>query len=228
MHPDRIRLNADEVERTILAACQRSGRSRSEVLLIAVSKTFTAADVESALRCGISEIGENRVQEARDKKPEVTTPARWHLIGHLQSNKAAEAVRLFDVVHTIDSAELAARLGREAARQNKALEVLLQVNVGNEPQKSGIAPAEARALAHQVAAIDSLRLTGLMTIPPAGDPTGSRRCFAELRALRDLLAQDLGASFRHLSMGMSDDFEAAIEEGSTMIRVGRGIFGNRG
>lgn len=215
---DEIRANAEAVEQRIAAACQRAGRARSEVRLVTVSKTFPASDVEHAIAAGMTDIGENKVQEARDKKPAVASGARWHLIGHLQSNKAKDAVRLFDVIQTVDSFELAEKLGRAAEAAGKRQDVLLQVNVGLESQKSGAAPEETAALVKRIEAIVSLRLTGLMTIPPVGD---ARPYFRELRAMRD----DLGLT--ELSMGMTDDFETAIEEGATIIRVGRAIFGSR-
>jgi PLP dependent protein len=215
---DEIRANVAAVEERIAAACHRAGRDRSEVRLVAVSKTFPAADVEHAVAAGMTDIGENKVQEARDKKPSVGSNARWHLIGHLQSNKAKDAVRLFDVIQTVDSFELAEKLSRAAAAAGKRQDVLLQVNVGRETQKSGVAPEETAALVQRIAALESLRVTGLMTIPPVGE---ARRHFRELRAMRD----DLGLT--ELSMGMTDDFETAIEEGATIIRVGRAIFGSR-
>jgi pyridoxal phosphate enzyme (YggS family) len=213
-----IRDNVAEVDRRIAAACARAGRKREEVTLVAVSKTFPAAAVDEALAAGVREIGENRVQEAREKKPLVAAQARWHLIGHLQSNKAKEAARCFDIVQTVDSAALGEKLARAAA---DPIEVLLQVNVGDEPQKSGVPRVEVEPLVHALRGMSGLRVTGLMAIPPAGTAEETRRWFRELRAMRDALG------LRHLSMGMSDDYEAAIEEGSTIVRVGRAIFGSR-
>ena len=207
------------VERRIADACARAGRQRDEVTLVAVSKTKPAAMIEEAIAAGVTEVGENRVQEARDKKPLVHGSARWHLIGHLQSNKAKDAVRLFDVIQTIDSVELAEKVARAAASAGKVQEVLIEVNIGDEPQKSGALPADVERLARSVGSIDALRLRGLMAIPPAED---ARRWFRELRALRD------AAGLPELSMGMTEDFETAIEEGATIIRVGRAIFGERG
>jgi hypothetical protein len=219
---DEIRANIAGLEERIAGACSRVGRSRSEVHLVAVSKTFPAGDVDHAIAAGMTDIGENKVQEARDKKPLVRANARWHLIGHLQSNKAKDAVRLFDVIQTIDSIELAEKIARAAGAAGKTQDVLLQVNIGREEQKSGVDPADVAALAKRVGAIPSLRLTGLMTIPPLGEAGEMRPWFRELRAMRDDLALE------HLSMGMTDDFEVAIEEGATIIRVGRAIFGSRG
>ncbi|HLI80784.1 MAG TPA: YggS family pyridoxal phosphate-dependent enzyme [Candidatus Binataceae bacterium] len=203
--------NLAAVEARISAACVRAGRKRSEVTLVAVSKTFPAERVTEAIAAGVTHIGENRVQEARDKKPLVHGSARWHLIGHLQSNKAKDAVRIFDVIETVDSVELAQKVA--------ACDVLLQVNIGDEPQKSGIAPADVESVVKQIHSIGGIRLVGLMAIPPIGD---SRPYFRRLRQLRDQVG------LQHLSMGMSEDFEAAIEEGSTMVRIGRAIFGPRG
>ncbi len=216
-----IRENLAAVEQRIRAACARAGRQRGDVTLVAVSKTFPASYVEEAIAAGATDIGENRVQEARDKKPQVRGAARWHLIGHLQSNKAKDAVRLFDVVETVDSTELAGKLARAAEVARKAQDVLLEVNIGNEPQKSGIVPADLERIAAEVRAFAPLRLVGLMAIPPHGTPEETRAYFRKLRAMRDALG------LQHLSMGMSEDFEAAIEEGSTMVRVGRAIFGER-
>jgi pyridoxal phosphate enzyme (YggS family) len=218
---DEIRNAAAAVEARIAAACARAGRTRDAVKLVAVSKTFPAPDVEHVIAAGLTDLGENKVQEARDKKPAVTGSARWHLIGHLQSNKAKDAVRIFDMIQTVDSVELAEKLARAADAAGKRQDVLLQVNIGREMQKSGAAVEEVAALARRIGAIASLRLGGLVAIPPAGEAEEMRSYFRELRRLRD----DLG--LEELSMGMTDDFEVAIEEGATIIRVGRAIFGSR-
>lgn len=220
--PEEIRANFAQVEARIRAACQRAGRERSDVTLVAVTKTFPAESVGAAIAAGATDVGENKVQEARDKKPISQGQARWHLIGHLQSNKAKDAVRIFDVIQTIDTIALAEKVAKAAAAANKRQAVLLEINIGREPQKAGADPAEVEALAAAVARIDELSLTGLMTIPPAGDERSTRAYFAEMRKMGDALGLD------HLSMGMTDDFEAAIEEGATIIRVGRAIFGSRG
>jgi pyridoxal phosphate enzyme (YggS family) len=217
-----IRDNVAGVEERIARACARAGRARGEVTLVAVSKTFPAEFVDEAIAAGISEIGENRVQEAREKKPLVRGVARWHLIGHLQTNKAKDAVKLFDVIQAVDSLELAEKLARAAESHGKRQEIMLQVNIGDEPQKSGIARTEVETIARQAATFASLNVIGLMAIPPIGTADASRPYFRELRSMRDALGVE------HLSMGMSEDFEAAIEEGSTIVRVGRAIFGSRG
>lgn len=220
--PDEIRANLAQVDSRVRVACQRAGRDRGDVTLVAVTKTFAAEAVTAAIAAGATDVGENKVQEARDKKPLSSGAARWHLIGHLQSNKAKDAVRIFDVIQTIDTLPLAEKVARAAGTAGKRQDVLLEVNLGREPQKAGVDAAEVEALAAAVSRIPELSLTGLMTIPPAGDEKASRRWFTQLRTMRDVIG------LQHLSMGMTDDFETAIEEGATIIRVGRAIFGSRG
>ncbi|MGZ5431920.1 MAG: YggS family pyridoxal phosphate-dependent enzyme [Thermoanaerobaculia bacterium] len=222
LRADEIRTNVSALEARIAAACARAGRARADVRLVAVTKTFPASDVDHAIAAGMTDVGENKVQEARDKRPSVSGSARWHLIGHLQSNKAKDAVRLFDVIQTIDSVDLAERVARFAESEGKRQEVLVQVNVGEEEQKNGAEIADIPSLVRRVSALPSLHLSGLMAIPPFLEAEAMRPYFRRLRALRD----DLGLP--ELSMGMTDDFEVAIEEGATMIRVGRAIFGARG
>ncbi len=217
---DEIRANLAAVNARIEAACAKGGRRREEVTLVAVSKTFPAEAVTNAIAAGATHVGENKVQEARDKKPLVAGTARWHLIGHLQSNKAKDAVRLFDVIETVDSVELAEKIAKAALAAGKRQEILLQVNVGREEQKSGADPKDLPALAREVAAIDGISLRGLMAIPPFDEDP--RPHFRTLRELKERIG------VAELSMGMSEDFEIAIEEGSTIVRVGRAIFGARG
>ena len=220
---EEIRANVAAVNARIEAACARVGRDRRDVTLVAVSKTFPAEAVSHAVAAGVTDIGENRVQEAREKKDSqwsAGAPLRWHLIGHLQSNKAKDAVRIFDMIETVDSAALAEKIAKAAESIGKRQEVLLQINIGREEQKSGADPREAASVAKQIASMDSLLLRGLMTIPPEDD--NPRRWFSEMNAIRN----DLG--LKELSMGMSHDYEIAIEEGSTIVRVGRAIFGARG
>jgi len=213
--------NLAEVKRRIAIACVRASRDPHAVTLVAVTKVFPADYVTQAIAAGATDVGENRVQEARDKKPLVAGGARWHLIGHLQSNKAKDAVRLFDMIQTVDSLDLGQKIARAAVAAGKRQEVLLQVNVGGEEQKSGAPAADAESLARALRGIDALELRGLMTIPPIGEPEETRRYFRQLRSMRDTLGLD------QLSMGMTDDFEIAIEEGATIVRVGRAIFGSR-
>lgn len=216
------------VRERIAAACARSGRAPEEVTLVAVSKTMTAELIDEALAAGAEHIGENRVQEARDKFPLLTHPARRHLIGTLQSNKAKLAVQLFDVIQTIDSIALAQAVSRYAANEGREIDILVQVNVGEEPQKSGVSPAETGPLVEAVSGLPNLRLRGLMAIPPHDqDEWLLRHHFRVLRGLRETIQRESSDRLPELSMGMTDDFEIAIEEGATIVRVGRAIFGER-
>ncbi len=219
---EEIRANYAAVERRLAAACKRAGRNPSEVTIVAVTKTFPAEVVTAGIAAGAREIGENRVQEGRDKRPLVQGAARWHLIGHLQSNKAKDAVRTFDVIQTIDSVSLAEKVAKAALAAGKGVELLLEVNIGHELQKDGVDPAEIESLARSVRTIDGVKLSGLMAIPPVSDETATRAYFRELRSMCN------GLGLQHVSMGMTDDFEIAIEEGATIVRVGRAIFGSRG
>ena len=217
-----IRANLGRVQEAVARACARAGRSSDDVLLIAVSKTMDAERVRMAVAAGVAALGENRVQEARDKIEALGRPVPWHLIGGLQTNKARDAARLFDWIHSVDRLELAQELSRRAHSAERTLNILLQVNLGDEPQKGGVAPAETKRLGEAVAGLPGLRLRGLMAIPPAATtPSLTRPHFRTLRELRD------GLGLEHLSMGMSADYEVAIEEGATMVRVGTAIFGQR-
>ncbi|HSL48776.1 MAG TPA: YggS family pyridoxal phosphate-dependent enzyme [Candidatus Deferrimicrobiaceae bacterium] len=217
-----IRANLGRVQEAVARACARAGRSPDHVLLIAVSKTVDAERVRLAVAAGVAALGENRVQEAREKIEALGRPVPWHLIGSLQTNKAKEAARLFDWIHSVDRLELAQELSRRAHGAQRTLDILLQVNLGDEPQKGGVAPAELRRLCDAAAGLPALRVRGLMAIPPAAPtPEETRPYFRTLRELRDRLGLE------HLSMGMSADYEVAIEEGATMVRVGTAIFGPR-
>jgi pyridoxal phosphate enzyme (YggS family) len=221
LSPEEIKANFEKVMRRVAAACARAGRNAADVTLVAVTKTFGAEAATAAIAAGATDIGENRVQETRDKKPAVVGTARWHLIGHLQTNKAKDAVRLFDVIETVDTVELAQKIASAAAREGKRQQILIEVNIGREAQKAGADPDAVPALAREIAAIEGLFLRGLMAIPPHGTPEETRPWFRELRKLRD------ATGLPELSMGMTEDFEVAIEEGSTIVRVGRAIFGER-
>lgn len=219
-----------EVRRRVADAATASGRTPDSITLIAVGKTFPAEVVAEAVSAGAFDLGENRVQEAVAKKPGVAG-ARWHLIGPLQRNKARAALVVFDVVHTLDRPEIADRLQYLLAEHwpERRLEVLVEVNVGSEPQKAGALPDEAAELLQHALACDRLSVRGLMAIPPWGrEPEESRPYFRALRELRDDLQLQVGAPLPELSMGMSHDFELAIAEGATMVRVGTAIFGPRG
>lgn len=218
------------VRERVATAARLSARDAAEVTLIAVSKTHPAAAVAEAISSGVTDLGENRVQEGAAKKPGLAA-ATWHLIGPLQRNKAGLALATFDVLHTLDRPELAERLELLLERDwpGRRLPVLLEVNVGDEPQKAGVLPADAGGLLRLAASCDRLQAVGLMAIPPFGDePEASRPYFRRLRELRDRLQDEVGGPLPHLSMGMSHDYEVAIEEGATMVRVGTAIFGPRG
>jgi pyridoxal phosphate enzyme (YggS family) len=217
-----IEANVRDVNRRIERACERSRRSPDEVTLVAVTKGVETSAIRAAFDSGIRDFGENRVQEAEGKiaqlsdlKPAVT----WHMVGHLQSNKAKAAVELFDIIHSVDSVRLAEILSRRA---QKTLPVLLEVNVSGEATKGGFSVAETEAAVKEIGQLPNLKLMGLMTVAPfVADPEEVRPVFRKLRELRDSLG------LKHLSMGMTDDFEVAIEEGATMLRIGRAIFGER-
>ncbi|HMV50645.1 MAG TPA: YggS family pyridoxal phosphate-dependent enzyme [Blastocatellia bacterium] len=230
-----MRERLETINQRIAAACQRAGRDFSEVTLVAVSKTVAPPLIRQAIEAGVRVLGENRVQEAATKIPELEDLAArhnvaWHLIGHLQSNKARRAVELFSVVQSVDSFKLAARLDGIAGELGKRLPVFLEINLGGEDSKAGVSPNEVLPLCEQVSKLAHLELKGLMAVPPfLDDPEQVRPFFRRLRHLRDEALQSgiVGESFRELSMGMSNDFEVAIEEGATLVRVGTALFGSR-
>ncbi len=219
----------EEVRGRIAGACARSGRDANAVHIVGVSKTHPAEAVAEAVAAGVDAIGENRVQEAAEKRPRVAAPTPWHMIGPLQRNKAREALELFDVLESLDRAVLADRLESLLEGGGRVLPVFMEVNVGGEEQKSGVRPEVAPALAeHVLARCPHLRLAGLMTVPPYDpDPERSRPYFAALRALAAALAARTGLGRLQLSMGMSEDFTVAVEEGADWVRLGRVLFGAR-
>ena len=217
-----IEANIGEVQRRIARACERSHRSPGEIMLVAITKGTDVPAIRVAFGSGIRDFGENRVREAEGKiaqltdlKPNVT----WHMVGHLQSNKAKSAVELFDIIQSVDSVRLADILNRRA---QKTLPVLLEVNVSGEATKGGFSIVETEAAVKAIKQSPNLKVIGLMTVAPfMADPEEVRPVFRKLRELRDSLGLE------HLSMGMTDDFEVAVEEGATMLRIGRAIFGER-
>ena len=237
--------NVNSVREHVAAACVRAGRHLSEVTLVAVSKTFPAEAVLEAYRLGLRDFGENRVEEAGEKILNLkslvsnlqppTSDLRWHLVGHLQSRRAREAVDLFDVIHSVDSVKLAGKLNRLCMEAGRVMPILLECNVSGEASKYGFPLSTAAERARWWADVEAILkmprvcAEGLMTVAPlVADPNETRPFFRALRQLRDDLAAHFPqADWRHLSMGMTDDFEVAIEEGATMIRVGRAIFGER-
>jgi pyridoxal phosphate enzyme (YggS family) len=224
-----VRANVVAVRERIADAARRAGRREDAVLLVAVSKTVDLERIRAAIAAGVPALGENRVQEAREKIAVLGRPRPWHLIGHLQTNKARDAVACFDLVHSVDRLALAEALSRRATEAGRRVDVLVQVNVGEEPQKGGFRPEDLRSALEVMARLTGLRLRGLMTIPPMpGDPEDSRPYYREMRKLFDgARGWGLGAEFAELSMGMSGDFEVGIEEGATIVRVGTAIFGRR-
>lgn len=222
------RAGLEAVRERIARACGRSGRDPEDVRLVAVSKKFPADRVRELLDAGHTLFGENRVQEALAKIPEVGPGAVWHLVGSLQRNKARHVVGVFELIHSLDGEKLAVELDRRAGAAGRRQAVLVQLNLAGESTKSGVSEAGLRPLVESVAALDHLDLRGLMTIPPpVARAEESRRWFARLRELRDEVAQRLGRPLPELSMGMTDDFEVAVEEGATLVRIGRAIFGER-
>lgn len=227
-----IARNLETVRSRIAGAARRAGRSPSDVTLVAVSKTFGIEHVRAAFAAGQRDFGENKVQEGLQKIGVASDMpgVRWHLIGHLQSNKARKAAGAFACVHSVDSRELLKRLDAAAVEQATAPDVLVQADLAGEATKFGAPGAEVEAIVREAAGARAVRLRGLMLIPPwSADPEVTRPWFVRLRDLRDrLAATDIpAASLRHLSMGMSHDFEAAVEEGATIVRVGTAIFGAR-
>ena len=226
--PSGIADNLTELRARVASACQKSGRSAGEVTIIGVTKTHPAGLVREAVLAGITEIGENRIQEAEPKIRELGNIARWHMIGHLQTNKVKKAVELFDVIQSVDSIRLAEEINKRAGELGKRIECLVEVNSSGESAKSGVAPDEAINLIRRVDALSNIKLTGLMTVGPlTDDQLEIRRAFVLCRKLFAEGRAIVGERFCNLSMGMSDDFELAIAEGSTMIRIGSLLFGRR-
>ncbi|HEY7538854.1 MAG TPA: YggS family pyridoxal phosphate-dependent enzyme [Methylomirabilota bacterium] len=217
-----IGANLGRVRERVARAAERAGRRASDVLLIGVSKTVDVARIRQAIEAGVPALGENRVQEAKEKVGEIGRPVPWHLIGHLQTNKVRDALEIFDVIHSLDRLDLAKELDKRARARGRTVDALVEVNVAAETSKGGVAPDGLANLLDAVAAMPSLKVRGLMAIPPeAKDPDDSRGWFRMLRKLGER------HGLKELSMGMSGDFEVAIEEGATMVRVGTAIFGPR-
>ncbi|QBG48696.1 YggS family pyridoxal phosphate-dependent enzyme [Verrucomicrobia bacterium S94] len=218
---DRLEL----VEQRIRAACEKAGRAREEVTLLAVSKTKPPEAVREAAECGLRLFGENKVQEAQSKISMCPSGLEWHLIGHLQSNKARIAANLFHMIHSVDSLKLLQTLDNHA---NTTLPVLLQVNIAGEAAKYGLKPDEVAGVIEAANRMSKCEVHGLMLIPPfSPDPEKTRAHFADLRKLRDQLQDETGTPLPELSMGMSHDLEVAVEEGSTWVRIGTDLFGHR-
>jgi pyridoxal phosphate enzyme (YggS family) len=223
-----IAANLEQARSQIARAAARSGRQVDEVTLMAVTKTVDSASVQAAVDAGARVVGENRVQEAERKRPEVRGDVQWHLIGRLQSNKARRAALLFDAIHSVDRPSLVARLATAAAERDHPLDVYVQVEFVRSGESDATIEASARQACALVSEADSLCLAGLMTLPPFDpDPENARPYFVRLRELRDRIADAEGVDVPGLSMGMSGDFEVAVEEGATIIRLGTTLFGPR-
>lgn len=225
-----IAANVEKISQRIASAALRSNRPPDAVKLLAATKTVLPPVIEEALAAGVSALGENYVQEAREKIAVIGRRAEWHLIGHLQTNKAKYAVHLFDYIHSVDRLDLAREIDRRAAFAGRKINVLIEVNIGGEKTKNGIDAAGASELIKNISVLPSLSVTGFMTMPPYCDnPEDARPYFQALRHLREKINNEGidGISLKDLSMGMTDDFEIAIEEGATIVRVGRALFGER-
>ncbi|MBN2374278.1 YggS family pyridoxal phosphate-dependent enzyme [bacterium] len=225
-----IRENVSIVKDRICKAAFQAGRNPEDILLIAVTKNVEADAIKAGIEAGLTDFGENRIQEAEGKIPELGHDVKWHFIGHLQTNKVRKAVELFDIIHSVDSLHLASEIEKRASVAGKCLPALLQVDLGGEDTKSGFSREGILEVLDQVAGFDHIRIKGLMTIPPwSEDPEGSRQYFRDLAALKEeIFSMHIpGINMEHLSMGMSHDFDIAIQEGADMIRVGTALFGAR-
>ncbi|MFA5073383.1 MAG: YggS family pyridoxal phosphate-dependent enzyme [Nitrospirota bacterium] len=214
----------------ICKAAERAGRESSSIKLVVVTKTVPAENIKAAIEAGAGILGENRVQEAKEKIEQLGKIAHWHLIGHLQTNKAKYAVQLFDLIHSVDSLDLAKELNRQAAKIGKIQDVLVEVNIAREDSKAGTTVEKVSSLVEEAAPLSNISIKGLMTIPPfLNDPEQVRPYFRILRELSEYIQKKAvpNVSMRELSMGMSNDFEVAIQEGATMVRIGTAIFGER-
>lgn len=225
-----IRENLEIVEKNIAAACKRAGRDRSEVTLIAVSKTKPVSDIRQAMECGIHVFGENKVQEIREKTAEIKEPLDWHMIGHLQVNKVKYLPNVACMIHSVDNKKLADEIEKQASKAGIKMDVLIEVNMAHEDTKFGLSPEEVVDFVKEISPCEHINIRGLMTIAPyTEDPESNRGYFRDLRLLKDKInALNIpGVNMDTLSMGMTGDYEVAIEEGATFVRVGTGIFGER-
>jgi len=224
---ETLRQNLSDVRERMAAACDRAGRGRDDVRLVAVTKTVGADAVRALQALGVRDIGENRVQEALRKRDALggTLGLRWHMIGHLQTNKARHALRLFELIHSVDSLRLAEEIDRRAEQSGRVAPVLVQCNTSGEASKFGVAPDGLAPLLDAVVPLEHVRVEGLMAMAPfVDDPEETRPVFAALRGLAEEARAATGLSMPHLSMGMTQDFEVAIEEGATLVRIGSALY----
>ena len=222
--------NVRQVRAQIAGAAERAGRNADEVCIVGVSKTQPIERIREAIKAGITDIGENRVQEARQKHRDIQQPVRWHLVGHLQTNKIKQALEIFELIHSVDSLRLVQEIDRQAVALHRQVDVLIQVNTSGESSKFGIPPDEILAFVEQALAYPHVKISGLMTIGAfLPNPEAVRPSFVLLRQIRDkVTAQRFpNIEMKHLSMGMTNDFEVAVEEGATLVRIGTAIFGAR-
>lgn len=225
-----IKENLEYVEKNIRKACEKAGRKREDVTLIAVSKTKPVSDIREAMACGITVFGENKVQEIRDKTAEITEPLDWHMIGHLQVNKVKYLPNVACMIHSVDNKKLADEIEKQASKAGIKMDVLIEVNMAHEDTKFGLSPEEVVDFVKEISPCEHINIRGLMTIAPyTEDPESNRGYFRDLRLLKDKInALNIpGVNMDTLSMGMTGDYEVAIEEGATFVRVGTGIFGER-
>jgi len=225
-----IRENIEDVEKNIQAACDRSGRKREDVLLLAVSKTIDVPRIKEAVECGLTSLGENKVQEIMDKYEPMGSGIHWHLIGHLQTNKVKYIIDKVDMIHSVESLKLAEEISKRAAAKNITMDICLEVNVAGEESKFGLKPDECEKMVRDISTLPALRIRGLMTVAPFVENPEENRVY--FRQLKQLLVDINGKNIDNvnmdvLSMGMTNDYEIAIEEGATIVRVGTGIFGAR-
>lgn len=225
-----IKENLEIVERNIADACEKAGRKRGDVTLIAVSKTKPVSDIRQAMECGITVFGENKVQEIKDKTEEIKEPLSWHMIGHLQANKVKYLPGRVCMIHSVDNVKLAAEIEKQFSKADQIIDVLIEVNMAHEESKFGLSPEEVPDFVKEISSYPHLHIRGLMTIAPfTEDPESNRIYFRGLRELKDSIngMNIPGVNMDTLSMGMTGDYQVAIEEGATFVRVGTGIFGKR-
>lgn len=226
-----IGANIEHIRNRVARRCQSAGRDPSEIVLLGVSKTFPADDIAEAVRYGVRDIGENYVQELLQKRSSLNDEQiRWHFIGHLQSNKVRQIVDWIHLIHAVDTVQLATEVNHRARTANRTVDILLEVNTTGERSKFGLQPDRTVEFVKELTSLENIRICGLMTVGPfLPDPEGSRPMFRQLRVLRDEISRlhQPNVSMRHLSMGMTGDFEVAIDEGATILRIGTAIFGSR-
>lgn len=223
-----IKENLENIRHRIKKTGQKVGRNPSEIELVVVTKSVNLAQIKEAVSAGVDIIGENRVQEAKEKFSQIKDcHLKWHLIGHLQKNKVKKAIEIFDLIQSVDSLELAQEIDTKAAQINKMMDILIQINVSGEESKFGLSPALAIEIIQEISKFKNIRIKGLMTIAPlVSNPEDARPFFRALAQLKDKIPEIGNVQMKYLSMGMSNDFEVAIEEGSNMVRIGRLIFGH--